>query len=257
MRSRKMWWMIGGLVGSMSLGTFALAGEQATTAPGMDPNTQPRTDRDSTPTDPQTSGSSVPAGAAKQPATGAATGLTAPAVGSAQMGDPTWIATKLHRINQGEIKVANIERAQGESAKAKAFATQIARDHERADRQLMAYAKQKKIDLNAVPTTGESDDSRDRAASSEDEDDIQMQVTLKELKALKGADLDRQFVSTMLNGHAKAMDLVRNARAATRDRQLQALLDGLLPALENHHRLAAMLNNTLGGTSSIEPTHRQ
>lgn len=274
MRSRQMWLMIGGLAGTLGLGTFAVAadeapttqpttqpntqGEQATTPPRKQPNTipsaqtTPRTDRQTTPTeDPQRSGIAVPGNAAKQAAS---------AVGTGQMGDPTWVATKLHRVNQGEIKLAKIEREQGESAKAKSFAAQIVRDHQRADRQLMAYAKQKKIDLDAVPTTsGESDSgNRDRAvASGEDADDVQMQVKMNELQKLKGAELDRQFASTMLDGHAKVMDLVRDARAATKDRQLQALLGGLLPTLENHHRIAAMLNNTLGGTSSVEPTHQR
>lgn len=270
MRSRQMWLMIGGLAGTLSLGTFAVAadeapttqpntqGEQATTPPRKAPNTipnaqtQPRSDRETTPTeDPLKPGIAVPGDAAKRAAS---------PVGSGQMGDPTWIATKLHRVNQGEIKIANIEREQGESAKAKSFAAQIVRDHQRADRQLMAYAKQKKIDLDAAPTTsGESDSgNHDRTvASAEDADDVQMQVKMNELKKLKGADLDRQFASTMLDGHAKVMDLVRNARATTKDRQLQALLGGLLPTLESHHRIAAMLNNTLGGTSSVEPTHHQ
>jgi len=168
--------------------------------------------------------------------------------------DPASIAVKVHRINQTEIDVASRARDQGESARVKTFATQIIRDHQRADRSLAAYAKTRKIDLSGSAGAGSEDPSKQNG--TDDADDMHMAATVKQLKGMTGAELDRAFVAAMVVGHEQAIQMVNNASASTKDRDLVALLNGFRPTLERHRRMAVTLNNTLAGTSSVAADKR-
>lgn len=166
------------------------------------------------------------------------------------IGDPSWTTAKLHRLNQMEISFAKLEQQKGQAPRVKDFAGHIVQDHQGADRQVMAYAKKHKVDLTAQPVS--QPENKDNAATPLDTDDMAMQAEQKKLESLKGPELDREFLSTMISGHDKAIELVRTARGATSDRDLAALLDQLAPALQKHRDMAATLNNALYGTSSVE-----
>ena len=168
----------------------------------------------------------------------------------AASGDPTWVAVKLHHANKMEIDLGNYELQNGQSPKVKNFAARIVRDHEMADRQLAAYAKKAKIDLEGSPTGGA--DKRDNAASSEDAEDVQMHSDMEHVKSLKGADLDKSFVSTMMTGHDKVIDMVRVAQGTVGDAQLKSLLDQTMPTLMRHRRVASTLVTAISGTSSAD-----
>jgi putative membrane protein len=188
--------------------------------------------------------------AADQPASNPA---PAP-VAAANWVDPASIAVKMHRINQTEIDVATRARDNGESAKVKSFAAQIIRDHQQADRSLAAYAKKRKIDLSG--SSGTSTEEPNRQNGSEDANDMHMAATVKQLKGMTGGELDRAFVSAMVVGHDQALQMVNNASANTKDRDLVALLNSFRPTLDRHRRMASTLNNTLAGTSSVAADKR-
>ncbi|MEA2701241.1 MAG: putative rane protein [Myxococcales bacterium] len=168
----------------------------------------------------------------------------------AASGDPTWIAVKIHHVNKMEIELGNYELKNGQSPKVKNFAAKIVRDHETADRQLAAYAKKAKIELEGSPTGNA--DKRDNAASSEDAEDVQMHSDVEHVKSLKGAELDKAFASTMMTGHDKVIEMVRVAQGTVADAQLKGLLDQMLPTLVRHRRMAATLVTATSGTSSAD-----
>jgi predicted outer membrane protein len=55
---------------------------------------------------------------------------------------------------------------------------------------------------------------------------------------LTGDEFDREFVSTMVQEHDKAIEMVRGARETATDPQLRGLLSGVLPKLEKHRKMA-------------------
>ena len=174
-----------------------------------------------------------------------ATAPIAPAKGT--VGDPTWTVFKLHHINQMEIKVGKLEQQNGESSRVKQYAAQLVRDHQAADRQIMAYARKHKVTMSG-PGVGQPE-NKDNTAGTAGADDMAMQAETKRLESLKGAELDRAFLTSMLSGHDAAIDFVRSARGATNDTDLASLLDELMPSLQKHRDMAATLNNALHGTS--------
>ena len=165
-------------------------------------------------------------------------------------GDPSWTAIKIHQINAMEVEAAKLEQQKGESPRVKEFAGQMVRDHQAADKQVMAYARKHKLEMR-MPGTGEAA-HRGNLSAVEGPDDAAMQSEMKKLEALKGAELDRAFLASMVSGHDKAIDLVRSARDATSDRDLANLLDQLLPSLDKHRAMAATLNNAVTGGSTPE-----
>jgi len=175
----------------------------------------------------------------------ASTAPMAPPVGT--VGDPTYTAYKLHRTNQMEIKVGKLEQQKGESPRVKQYAAQLVRDHQAADRQVMAFAKKHKIEMNG-PTGGEARNT-DNTAGGESADEMAMDAEMKRLESLNGAELDRAYLTSMVTGHDKAIDFVRSARGATHDTDLASLLDQQLPSLKKHSDMAATLTNSLHGTS--------
>lgn len=174
-----------------------------------------------------------------------ATAPIAPAKGT--VGDPSWTVFKLHHINEMEIKAGKLEQQQGESSRVKSFGAQLVRDHQAADRQVMAYARKHKLEVSG-PAVGQAE-NKENTTGAESADEMAMQAEMKRLESLKGAELDRAFLTSMVSGHDKAIDFVRSARGATSDRDLASLLDQLLPSLQKHRDTAATLSSSLHGTS--------
>jgi len=263
----KMWMLACGLAGMLGVTTAARAAEQpsgttapsgTTTAPSGTTGPSGTTLRDPVPGDNPSEGAAAP-GSAPQAGVPAPTPAPPTAklpvadhqAGNGQVAvsdDPTWIAVKLHRVNLMEIKAGKAEQAKGVSPRVKSLASQIVRDQQMADRQLAAYAKKRKISLNGSESGPV--ENNDNIASSEDQDDLQMQADLRALKAHKGRDMDQAFLTTVIVGHDKAIELVRGARQATKDTELATLLDQVLPSLQGHRDSAATLNNAINGTSS-------
>jgi predicted outer membrane protein len=101
-------------------------------------------------------------------------------------------------------------------------------DHQAADKQLMAYVDRKNLDKSQLettaaggtPTPGQTNDPK------------------QQLENASGSDFDRQFVSTMIEEHEKAIQMVRDGRDSVTDTQLKSMLTGLLPKLERHRKMA-------------------
>ena len=183
--------------------------------------------------------------APSETATPPATAPIAPAKGT--VGDPSWTVFKLHHINQMEIKVGKLEEQNGESSRVKQYAARLVRDHQAADRDLMAYARKHKVTMSG-PGVGQPENKENTAGTAAG-DEMAMQAETKRLESLKGAELDRAFLTSMLSGHDAAIDFVRSARGATNDTDLAKLLDDVMPSLQKHRDMAATLNNALHGTS--------
>ena len=171
----------------------------------------------------------------------------APSMPVAPIGESDLTIPKLHQINQMEIKAGQLAQRHGESARVKQYAAQMVRDHQSADRQVMAYAKKHKIDIGMQASA--KAENKLNATTPEAADDPAMQAEMTRLESLKGAELDRAFLTAMVSGHDQAIAMVRSASAATSDRDLSGLLNQLLPTLQKHRDMAATLLNGLHGTS--------
>ena len=146
-------------------------------------------------------------------------------VGEARAADPPSTAAvlqKLHSANLTEIEAGKLAQDNGHSNATKDYGKMLVSDHTSADKQVVALAKQEKIDLSpGTPVVGSKD--------------------LADLSA--GPAFDRRFARSMVDDHKKDIAELTAARDSTTDAKLKALLTGILPTLEKHESMAESLEH--------------
>jgi putative membrane protein len=145
--------------------------------------------------------------------------------GGARAADPPSTAVvlqKLHNANLTEIEAGKLAQDNGHSKATKDYGKMLVSDHTSADKQVVALAKQERIDLSAgTPVVGSKD--------------------LADLSA--GPAFDGRFARSMVDDHKKDIAELTAARDSTTDVRLKALLTALLPTLEKHESMAESLEH--------------
>jgi putative membrane protein len=146
-------------------------------------------------------------------------------VGVARAAEPPSTAEvldKLHNSNLTEIEAGKLAQDNGHAKATKDYGKMLVSDHTSADKQVVALAKEEKIDLSAsTPVVGAK--------------------SLADLSA--GPAFDRRFARSMVDDHKKDIAEVTAARDSTTDAKLKALLTALLPTLEKHESMAESLEH--------------
>jgi len=146
-------------------------------------------------------------------------------VGVVRAADPPTTAEvldKLHNSNLTEIEAGKLAQDNGHAKATKDYGKLLVSDHTSADKQVVALAKEEKIDLSAgTPVVGSKD--------------------LADLSA--GPAFDRRFARSMVADHKKDIAELTAARDTTTDAKLKALLTGILPTLEKHESMAQSLEH--------------
>jgi putative membrane protein len=127
---------------------------------------------------------------------------------------PGEVLNKLHESNLKEIEMGKMAQTNGQSKDVKAFGKTLVKDHTEADKKVKALAKAEKATLS------------DQAPA------------MKHDELGTGADFDTKFAKSMVEDHEKDLAEVKEARDATTDPKLKALLNGLVPTLEKHRETA-------------------
>jgi len=156
------------------------------------------------------------------------------------------VLAKLHSANQMEMEAGGLAASRAQSGKVKRYGEQLIKDHRQADDNVMAFAKRKGIDLQAVPGTS----AKQTEESDKEGDEHAMSSSMTRLRKLSGAEFDRAFLTQMVSDHDDALRMVRNARSQTQDAELRALLNKLKPVLQQHYDLAQRLLRTTGEGSA-------
>lgn len=154
----------------------------------------------------------------------------------ATMSEDARIVAKLHHINQMEIDTGKQAQDRGQAKAVRDFGARLVRDHQAADKKLLALADKQGLDANAMPAAGTDDEAKDHDR-------------MERLRNLTGAEFDREFAAAMAEGHGKAIDLVTTAKDVVSDARLRAMLAGLLPTLEKHRQIATGLVSSTQGVS--------
>jgi len=160
------------------------------------------------------------------------------------------VLVKLHQANLMEMEAGGLAAARGQSAKVRKYGEQLIKDHRQADDTVKAFAKNNGIDLeaNAGPSKGSDEGTgKDSDESTGEQPEQSKSASMDRLRTLNGAEFDDAFLTMMVSDHEDAIRMVRNARSQTRDAEFRALLNKLLPVLQQHHDLAQRL---LNGTNS-------
>ena len=153
------------------------------------------------------------------------------------------IIAHLHHVNMMEIEMGKLAQKTGTAA-VKGYAETLVTDHQTNDKELMAFTKQRR--LAAIPA-----DKPQTDADRQDEKD--MTAKMAQLKTLKGAEFDKEFVNLMVAGHDKELAKIDAAIGSATDPDLQTMLKSVKPVLQRHADQARDLQKNSPQASADKP----
>jgi putative membrane protein len=137
------------------------------------------------------------------------------------------ILEQIHQANLKEIAVGKIAEQKASSDEVRAYADQLVKDHTSADQMVVATAQKKGARL------------RDSAAGRRES--AHGKVTEQKLSSASGAHFDRLFLEQTSADHKKLIAELQKEREDASDDDIEALIDKIVPILQQHNDLAQIL----------------
>ena len=137
------------------------------------------------------------------------------------------ILERIHLANLKEIEAGKIAEAKASSSEVREYADQLIKDHTNADQMVTATAQKIGARLRDTAT------GRHKAANGTPVD--------KKLSSANGAQFDRVFLEQTSTDHKKLMTELKQARDDASDDDIEALIDKIMPILQQHQDLAEIL----------------
>jgi putative membrane protein len=133
------------------------------------------------------------------------------------------ILQQIHRANLKEIEMGKMAEQKASSDEVRAYADQLVKDHTSADQMVIATAQKKGAHLRDY-------ESGRREKTAE-----------QKLSAASGAQFDRLFLEQASADHKKLISQLQQEREDASDDDVEALIDKIVPILQQHHDLAQIL----------------
>jgi len=145
---------------------------------------------------------------------------------------------KAAQAGMAEVELGKLALDKSKNEDVRSFAQKMVTDHTQANNELKDLAKKKNLD---VPK----------------DTDQRHEKVIAELKKKSAADFDRAFAQHMAKDHDQAVSLFRSAsNSSSIDPDIRAFATKTLTTLQEHERLAAQLNASVGsGTASMDHNH--
>jgi putative membrane protein len=146
-------------------------------------------------------------------------------------GDTKAVLSQIHQANLIEIALGKMAEEKASTNEVRAYADQLVQDHMSADQTVVAMAQKRSANL------------RNGAASHrEGRHDIAHEKQLeRKLKSASGPDFDRLFLQQASSDHERLIYKLQQDREDASDDELEALIDKMIPILEQHRELAQIL----------------
>jgi putative membrane protein len=150
-----------------------------------------------------------------------------PTTKSSQSADLRGVIAKVHQSHDEEIDLGRLAVARADSDDVADFGKTLVNDHTKADLDLLALARDKKVGF-----TGEDNDAdgRDESAGSG-----QM---WKKLSQAKGAAFDREYANAMASMHTETLASLKTAEQRVSDPEMKEYLEDLSSTVEGHQKKA-------------------
>ena len=150
------------------------------------------------------------------------------------------VLAQIHQTNLTEVELAKMARKKGSINGVRAYADQLIQDHTNLDQTVVAIA-QKSGNLKAV---------RRSAHETADEKIIE-----RKLKSANGAKFDKLFLQQASSDHERLIRKLQQDREDASNDDLEALIDKMIPILEQHKELAEILMNKEQASGQADQTH--
>ena len=137
------------------------------------------------------------------------------------------ILEQIHQANLKEIAVGKLAEEKASTDEVRAYADQLVKDHTSADQMVVATAQKKGARL------------RDSAAARREK--AHGKVTEQKLSSANGVQFDRLFLEQTSAEHKKLIAELQKEREDASDDDIEALIDKIVPILQQHNDLAQIL----------------
>ena len=159
-------------------------------------------------------------------------GMTGTGTMAAEGGMPAMeLATKeeflahLQHVNDMEIQAGQLAQKNATNPKVKQYGVTLVTDHKKAQTKIKPM-------MTAAPAT----------MSPEHQKMMEPKMAkMNEMKALKGVEFERQFLTQMVADHKETIEVMKSFKEKTDDAKVKSLITELLPTIEMHHKTAATL----------------
>lgn len=145
---------------------------------------------------------------------------------AATRGDDTDFAVKAADAGLAEVQLGELALQKASAQSVKDFARKMIDDHKKANDELKAIADRKGITLPPAPGKDHVDH-------------------LQKMQDKSGAEFDRDYISMMVDDHAKVVDLFEKAANDAEDTDLKSFAAKTLPVLKQHHEEAKRIKDQL------------
>ena len=147
--------------------------------------------------------------------------------------EPSSSATILSQIHQADLKeitIGKIADQKASTSEVRHYADQLVEDHQTVDQTVLATAQKANVHLHdtAALRAGPHDSAR-------------VNVAEEKLRSANGATFDRFFLQQSSADHEKLIRALKQEREDASDDAIEALIDKILPILEQHEELAQIL----------------
>jgi putative membrane protein len=134
------------------------------------------------------------------------------------------VMAQMHHVNQMEIDMGKLAQTKGSTQGVKTYGQMLVKDHQSADKDLLAFAKKNGATIPMFKPTTEAD-------QKDEKDDKDMSA---HVKTLKGADFDKDFLSMMVQGHEKVLAKLDTAMGMVGSDELKTLIGNVKPTVQKH-----------------------
>ena len=137
------------------------------------------------------------------------------------------ILEQIHQANLKEIAIGKMAEGKASSDEVRAYADQLVKDHTSADQMVVATAQKKGARLRGS-AAGRREGSHGKLAE-------------QKLSSASGARFDRLFLEQSSADHKKLISELQREREDATDDDIEALIDKIVPILQQHNDLAQIL----------------
>jgi putative membrane protein len=131
------------------------------------------------------------------------------------------ILAQIHQADLKEIAIGKIAQEKASTDEVRSYADQLVKDHTNADQMVMSTAQKTGAHLRGAATPRSKTDQK--------------------LSSASGAQFDRMFLEQSSADHKKLMSELQQEREDASDDEIEALIDKIMPILQQHHDLAQIL----------------
>ena len=130
------------------------------------------------------------------------------------------ILAQIHQANLKEIAIGKIAEGKASSDEVRAYADQLVQDHNNADQMVVDMAQKTGVRLH---------------------ERVQGKLVDRKLRSASAAGFDRLFLQQTSSDHDKLIRSLQQERADASDDDIEALIDKIIPILQQHRDLAQIL----------------